>query len=112
MPHSHFSNFGDFRGYGQQIIEVGGRVITDVHFRHNQHLAGIFDRFVIVSNAPQHLDTTAFKIVQIVGVMNASLAVGLLVRDAEFELMSKQLRRCRGGRGLRQSSSRGSKPAP
>lgn len=88
VPHSNFTNLRHLRRDGEQIIEVRRGVVTNIHFRNDQHLSGVFNRLVIVADAAQHLHPATFEIVQIVGVVNTSLPVGFLVGDAELQLMS------------------------
>lgn len=90
MPHANFPQFNDFGRDRQHVVEVSGREVADIHFRHDEHHPAVFNPFVVVPEAPQHFDTTTFEIVQIVGVVDASLAIGFLIGDANLKRMLEQ----------------------
>lgn len=90
MTHSHLADFDHVSRDREQVVKIRRRMIPDVHLRHDQHLARILDRFVIVADTAQHLDATTLKVIEIVGVVNASLSVRFLVSDAKLELVMQR----------------------
>lgn len=86
MADADFSDFNDFGCERQQIVEFSRRVVNHVHLPNHKHAAGIFQIAVRDPEFPQHLHATAFEIIQVVGVVHTTLAVGLLVRDPYLQL--------------------------
>mgnify|MGYP003650742622 CR=1 FL=1 len=90
MPHSNFANFDNGGRQLQPIIELGGSEILHVHFGDDQHSTVVFDRFVIVSEIAQHLDTTTLEVIQVVGMVDSTLPIRFLIGHAKSVLMRGQ----------------------
>lgn len=54
---------------------------------HHQHVPGFFDISVSDSRRTKHLHATAFEVVQILGVVDAALAIDFVVMDAKGDLV-------------------------
>jgi hypothetical protein len=54
---------------------------------HHQHVPGCFDISVSDSRCTEHFHATAFEVVQILGVVNAALAIDFVVMDSKCDLV-------------------------
>ena len=85
------ANFPDLNQMGRQhefIVKFCSGVVSYIHLADYQHQASILKFTITCSRASQHLYPATLKVVEIVGVMDASLSIGFVVVDADGELVT------------------------
>ena len=69
---------------------MGGLPVAAANLRHDQHQAVGFELLVAPARGAQQLGAPQFKIGEVVGVVDAPLAVGFLVAHANFDFVFDQ----------------------
>ena len=78
-------------GQRQRIVEFGRHSVADVHFGHYQHQSPVLQLLVGDPGGTKHFHTSAFEVIQVIGVMNAALAIGIVITNAQFNLVGPWL---------------------
>jgi len=71
----------------QEVVEESRHEELDFHASDHQENAALLELQVGESGGSQHLDTASFKVVQVLSVVNAALAIDLVVLDPNFDFM-------------------------
>ncbi len=79
-PHATAEN--DAGGQREQVVENGGTQILDLHLGHDQHESAVFEIAVTVAARAQQFHAATLKIVQVLRMMHATLAVGFVVANS------------------------------
>ena len=71
----------------EQVVVFGGSVVLAGGVGHHHEQAGVLEGPVGVAMGPQHLRAAHLEIGEIIGVMDPSLTVGLLIPNADLHLV-------------------------
>ena len=79
------ADFFNLRCQLQQVVELGSPQVLQTHFRYYEKEAAVLYLAIALPLGPQEFDTPAFEVIDVLGVVNSALTVGLVVLDPEFE---------------------------
>jgi hypothetical protein len=71
----------------QEVVEESRHEELDLHASDHQEDAALLELQVGESRGSKHLDAASFKVVQVLSVVNAALAIDLVVLDPNFDFM-------------------------
>src|SRR5688500_3948897 len=74
------------RAKSNQVIEEGRKEIFNRDFRNNEENAGFFELSIAMPGGSKQLDSAKLEPRQVIGMVNPSLAIRLLVANTEFDL--------------------------
>jgi hypothetical protein len=79
--------FFDSGGQRQFVVEFGGEEVLDRHLTDDQHQPRGLHLLVGMPQFTQHFDPTTLKIIQVLGMVHATLPIDFVVADAKFQVV-------------------------